>query len=223
MMKKENGFSQRALCCTLILALSAALLLTGCSPAAPEGYSFAPEPTDRRRVLPVEYSTSKTPNDIEERSEFMELILSGKFLGNTDFYIRGEWIIATGLFEVETVYKGSFEKKYIEVEYVGRFIPLDIYMVQQTQCRADLSAYDHIPAEERADWYIEQRVQGPVSKPEPGKSYLLLPSLTSSQEYMVRDDNYDMLPMQDGKAYDYSTGAYTTFSFMNSADDNPAE
>ena len=29
MMKKENGFSQRALCCTLILALSAALLLTG--------------------------------------------------------------------------------------------------------------------------------------------------------------------------------------------------
>lgn len=212
-MKKSICFSLRALGCALVLTLSAALPLAGCN-AAPAGYTFAQEPANSRQILPVEYSTPKQPNDIEARSEFMEPILSGKFLGNTDFILRGEKVYATGLFEVETVYKGSYEEKYIEVAYVGGYIPLDVYMVQQVQRRADLSAYERIPAEERAGWYIEQRVQGPVSKPEPGKSYLLLLSLTSSQEYTVRDDNYDMMPMQNGKAYDYGTGAYTAFSFM---------
>ena len=66
---------------------------------------------------------------------------------------------------------------------------------------------------ERARQYIEKRVADTGAEPEKDTAYILL-LIQTAKGYAIQIDKFGMIPMQDGKAYDYATNSYKTFSFM---------
>ena len=111
------------------------------------------------------------------------------------------------------VVKGSYEEKYIEAIYNGCAVPLNQYLEGLTEDQIKNYGYDQIPENERARQYIEKRVVDTGAEPEKDTTYILL-LIQTAKGYAIQIDKFGMIPMQDGKAYDYATNSYKTFSFM---------
>ena len=218
-LKKRIRVYVKSFACLIITSLLVALSACSSTPSAPEttpgpdGYTLIAEPSKEQIIGSAERYASYGTNNAETLAKDATLIVVGKFLGNTESYAETNMIYTKGLFEVQDVLKGSYEEKYIEAVYNGGAVPLNQYMEGLTEDQIKNYGYDQIPENERARQYIEKRVADTGAEPEKDTTYILL-LIQTAKGYAIQIDKFGMIPMQDGKAYDYATNSYKTFSFM---------
>lgn len=206
-MKKHTRIFTKI--CSCLLFISLLFTLSACSAAPvqeppPEGYSFMETPPDNQIVYNT-YSGEACfiTTDPEKLVEFdCELIVIAKFLGNTDSFVaNGDYIYTRGLFEVTDVLKGSYQDSYLEVIYEGGIVPASEYFGSSGSNN------------EREHQYVKQWNSDYSVDLKSGSSYVLLLSHWED-DYSILGDRFGAMPYQDGKAYDYNSSSYKTFSFM---------
>ena len=217
-MKKHTRIFSTIFTCLLSAVLLLCMPACAATPAqepAPEGYSFIELPSEDQIYGRFGGSKMYMTTDPELLADwYCDLVIVGKFLGNTDTFVaNGDYIYTKGLLEVTDVLKGSYEDKYIEAVYDGGVISVDEYIAALNTSEITSYGLDQIPGNERAIRYIESRDPEYGADPTPGTTYVVL-LRTSDIGYKVQVDAYGFMPYQNGKAYDYNSSSYKTFSFM---------
>lgn len=176
-------------------------------------YVFMQRPSEDQ-ILSSGYSIADyIYTDCESLSGMANLIVTGKYLGDIDSFVDSSGMIYTkALFEVQKTLKGTWQNSTIEVTYAGGIVPLDEFMASLTEDRIEKYGYNTIPENERAALYIERKLED-GAQPTKGTSYLILLSQRAGENTLL-SDGFGLLKMQNGKAYDYTTNSYKTFSFM---------
>ena len=197
--------------------------LTACSSTrtlepAPEGYSFIEPPSEEQIYGRLESSSMHMTNNPEQIANwYCDVIVVGKFLGNTDTFMLDSdipMIYTRGLFEVTDVLKGNYDEEYIEAAYYGGIISIAEYIDSLSPVQLKNYGLDQISESNCDNLYIEERESENSAEPEPAVSYILLLAKSDDGYYTIQSGALGMLPYQDGKAYDYATNSYKTFSFM---------
>ncbi len=203
-----------------ILLVIMVFSLTACSSTktlepAPEGYSFIKPPSEEQIYSRFGNSKMYMTTDPEQIADwYCDFVVIGKFLGNTDTFVaNGDHIYTKGLFEVTDVLKGDYAGQYLEAVYGGGAISVDEYLDALEPGEISSYGLNKIPQNERSSLYVEERDPEYGVDPTPGTTYILLLS-DSDIGYAVQGDTFGVMPYQDGKAYDYATNSYKTFSFM---------
>lgn len=214
-MKKQGKFFVKAV--SGFLAVMLVLALAGCSGTSkqepPKGYSFMEEP-DEEQIYSCTKNTSLyvTTDPQEIADHYSDLIVAGKFLGNTDVFIKNGFIYTCGLFEVGEVFKGSYDKSYIEAVYSGGVIPMDEYIQAVSDHQVKKCDLDQVPEAEREDLYMEQRDSQYGVKLESGENYALLLKKIDGK-YVIQGDCFGALPYHNERAYCYTSSGVTEYSF----------
>lgn len=210
--------------CTSGLAAVMLTCLLFCLPAcaggaaqAPEGYTFVEQPTSGNQIVDSSgfYSRMYFSTAPEQLAAESQLVVSGKFLGPIDTLVIGltseiggwtDVVHTKGLFELETVYKGSYEGRYFEAVYPGGAITLDKYMADMSESEIAEKGYDKVAEKDRPHRFVTTDSDA-TAELEPGQTYLLF-LRRFNEEYRVVADKYSTLSMQDGKIYNYDTQSY---------------
>lgn len=205
-----------------ILSFLLFFTLSGCAPKAPDGYTFVEQPTAEDQIVGSTGTyqlMAVMPTEPQDLAESSRWVISGKYLGPIDTFVHGRtseingWadvVCTKGLFEVDTVYKGDFEGKYLEVNFPGGFLPLDEYLTLLSEDEIKQYGYDEI--KNRSNLFV--KTHGDLSiEPERGQTYLLFLDY-NLKEYWATSDRFGIVPLRDGKAYNSATRKYESFPLI---------
>lgn len=223
-MKKKHRRASGLAAVTLACLLFCLPACAAGGAQAPEGYTFVEQPASGSQIVDFSglYSRMYFSTAPEDLAAEARLVVSGKYLGPVDTLMIGltseiggwtDVVHTKGLFEVETVYKGSYEERYLEAVYPGGAIALDKYMAGLSESEIAAKGYDKVAEKDRPHRFVATDGDA-CAELEPGRSYLLFLG-RFNDEYRVQADKYGVLPMRDGKAYNYTAQTYESLPPLN--------